>query len=169
MKLITQILHKFNANLGEEFNAYHNHAQRVYHYAVTLLLMRENRKLAICAAFHDLDIWVNNHMDYLNHSAELARKYLSGNDFELLPEEVSFIIKQHHKLTKIKGNIEAEAFLKADLIDFSAGKIPFNIPISLVQSIESQYPRHDFTKIILRKALKHACRHPLKPFPMIKW
>jgi len=169
VKLITQILHKFKAELGGEYDAYHNHAQRVYHYAITLLLMRESKKLAICAAFHDLDIWVSKQMDYLNPSVELARKYLVESDFQLLPDEISFIIHQHHKLTKIKGNIEAEAFRKADLIDLTAGKIHFNIPMSLVQSIETEYPRHNFTKLILRKTLNHARKHPLKPFPMIKW
>lgn len=155
--------------MGADFDAYHNHAQRVYHYATTLLLMRESKKLAISAAFHDLDIWVNQTMNYLPGSAHLANTYLSGSDYQLLPEEIKFIISQHHKLRKIKGNIEAEAFRKADLIDLTAGKIRFNIPISIIQDLERQYPRKAFTKLILRKSFHHALNHPLNPFPMIKW
>lgn len=169
MKLITQILHKFKHELGDDFEAYHNHSQRVYHYAITLLLFRESKKLAVCAAFHDLAIWMSSRMDYLESSAELAQKYLAVSDFQMLPDEVSFIIQQHHKLRKIKGNIEAEAFRKADLIDLSAGHIHFNIPLSLVQRIESQYPRLNFTSLIIRKTLNHAVKHPLKPLPMLKW
>ncbi len=56
LKLIGQILHKYRDALGPDYHAYHNHAQRVYTYATTLLLMRENKKLAIAAAFHDLDM-----------------------------------------------------------------------------------------------------------------
>ena len=169
VKLITQILHKFKDNLGPDYESYHNHAQRVYHFATTLLLMRESKKVAISAAFHDLDIWVNDNMDYLNGSENLARQYLLHTDYGLLPDEIAFIINQHHKLTKIKGNIEAEAFRKADLMDLTAGKIRFNLPLSLIRDLEDQYPRKGFTKMIFGKTFRHAVSHPLNPFPMIKW
>lgn len=169
MKLITQILHKYREPLGDDYQAYHHHAQRVYQYAITLLLQRESKKLAICAAFHDLDIWTNGSMDYLPGSSTLALSYQQKSDIDLVPEEVSFIIKNHHKLRKIKGNIEAEAFRKADLIDLTAGRIRFNIPLSLIQESEKQFPRSGFTNVILGKTMKHAIKNPLNPFPMVRW
>jgi len=141
----------------------------VYTYATTLLLMRENKKLAIAAAFHDLDIWISEGMDYLSGSEQLARDYLKNSDFDYLPDEVAFFIKNHHKLWPIKGNIEAEAFRKADLIDLTSGFIRYNIPESIISETERTFPRENFTRMISSKALNHAIRHPLRPFPMIKW
>ncbi|MEQ9305540.1 MAG: hypothetical protein RJQ14_16635 [Marinoscillum sp.] len=169
MKLITQILHKFQNDLDADALAYHNHAQRVYHYATVLLLVRESKKIAIAAAFHDLDIWLSQSMDYLQGSQSLARKYLAESDFQLLPDEVSFIISSHHKLTKIKGNIEAEAFRKADLIDLTGGWVRYNIPQSIISDTERAYPRAGFSRLMVKKSLSHAIRHPLRPFPMVKW
>ena len=169
MKLITQILHRYKQELGKDFEAYHNHAQRVYQYAIIFLLMRENKKLAIASAFHDLDIWTSKSMDYLPGSAALARQYLLDSDFGLLPEEMDFIIQNHHKLRPITGNIEAEAFRKADLTDVTAGHRRFNIPESIISETEKKFPRKGFTPLVLKKSLVHALNHPLRPFPMIKW
>ncbi len=108
-------------------------------------------------------------MDYLPGSSTLALSYQQKSDIDLVPEEVSFIIKNHHKLRKIKGNIEAEAFRKADLIDLTAGRIRFNIPLSLIQESEKQFPRSGFTNVILGKTMKHAIKNPLNPFPMVRW
>lgn len=169
MKLITQILHKHTTELGQDYEAYHNHAQRVYYYGITFLLMRENTKLAIAAAFHDLDIWTGKSMDYIPGSVTLARRYLESSDFGILADEVGFIIKKHHKLRPIKGNIEAEAFRKADLTDLSRGHIRYNLPESIISETERKYPRLGFTKLIIKKSLGYACLNPSRPFPMIKW
>lgn len=169
MKLITQILHPYKRALGEDYNAYHNHAQRVYQYAIMLLLVRESPKLAVAAAFHDLDIWTGKTMDYLPGSSGLAMAYLKAGKLNLLPEEVAFIIENHHKLTGVKGNLEAEAFRKADFIDLTAGHIHFNMPVSLISDMEKRYPRYGFTKLIVKKSTSYAFRKPLRPFPMLKW
>lgn len=168
MKLITQLLHPYQETLGADYEAYHHHAQRVYGYAITFLLMRENRKLAIAAAFHDLDIWVSGSMDYLEGSAQLAEKYLAQSDFTYLPDEVRFIIQQHHQLSPIRGNIEAEAFRKADLVDLTSGWVRYNLPQSIVADTERRFPRHRFTRKMGAKIWSYAWRHPLKPFPMIR-
>lgn len=167
-KTITHILKEFKQELGDDFDAYHNHAQRVYYYSKTLLLMKENRKLGIAAAFHDLDIWESQSMDYLSGSADLANAYMSKNDLRYLPDEMTYIISNHHKLNRISGNIEAEAFRKADIIDLSGGLIHFNIPKSLVMEAESKYPRLGFSKTIFLKTIKYALAHIFNPFPMIK-
>lgn len=168
-KTIKSILNLYRSALKRDFDAYHNHSQRVYYYARTLLLMSENRKLAIIAAFHDLDIWIGGNMDYLPGSVSLANKYLKANKLAFLPDEIAFIIDNHHKIRKIKGNIEAEAFRKADLIDLTSGLIKYNIPKSLIVEAERQFPRLNFTAKITKKALKHALKNPLRPFPMLRF
>lgn len=155
--------------MGKDFDAYHHHCQRIYCYSKTLLLMRENKKLAIAAAFHDLSIWKDNSMDYLKGSSEECLKYLQIHQSNYLPDEFRHIICHHHQLRSIKGNIEAEAFRKSDLIDLTAGFVRFNIPKSLVQAAEEEFPRLGFSKIILKKWMGYALKNPSKPIPMIKW
>jgi hypothetical protein len=168
-KTIKEILKPFSSELDNAFLAYHNHCQRVYYYARTFLLMNENRKLAIAAAFHDLDIWVGGNMNYLPGSTQLAKDYLKANELNYLPDEMAFIINNHHKLRKVKGNIEAEAFRKADLIDLTSGLVKYNIPKSLIVEAERKFPRLKFTSMITGKLIKHVIKHPLKPFPMVRF
>lgn len=169
MKLITQILHKHRTDLGKAYDAYHNHAQRVYHYATIFLLVRESKKMAIAAAYHDLGIWTGKSMNYLPGSVKLATAYLSQSEYGLLPDEMRFIITNHHKLRPVKGNIEAEAFRKGDLTDLTCGHIRYNLPESIITEAERKFPRLHFTKMMLRKTLKGALKHPMKPLPMIRW
>jgi hypothetical protein len=169
MKLITEILEDYRRELGNDFESYHNHAQRVYQLSITLLLSKENKTIAIASAFHDLDIWVSNTMDYLKGSEQLAKQYLLQNDTEISIDQTQAIINQHHKIRKFKYDPFIEAFRKADLIDLSAGLIHFNLPRSFVSSIEETYPRHGFTKMITRKVLGHTIKYPRNTFPMLKW
>ncbi|MFT6855268.1 MAG: hypothetical protein ACJA0X_001242 [Cyclobacteriaceae bacterium] len=168
-KEIANILNSYKHFLKNDFSSYCHHCQRLYQYSLTLLLMKENRKLAICAAFHDLDIWVSRDMDYLSNSSEMAIDYCKKNQLNFLFDEINFVISNHHKIKKIKGNIEAEAFRKADLIDLSAGFVKYHLPKSIGQELEEKYPRLKFSRIISVKILKYALRNPQKPLPMIKW
>lgn len=166
--MIPNILAPYSAILGADFQGYSNHASRVYYYSITLLLMKQNKKLAIAAAFHDLDIWVNNDLDYLPGSAALACKYLKDQKLNYLPDEMQYIINNHHKMSRISGNIEAEAFRKADLIDLTGGRIKFNIPKVLIREIEDKYPRLNFSRTIAKKVIKHMLKNPLHPLPMLR-
>ena len=169
MKLITQILHPHKAALGDHYQSYHHHCQRVYTYAHTLMLQRESKKLAIVAAFHDLGIWTQQTMDYLNPSVALMKSYIESKQLTLLPDELAYIIEHHHRIRKIKDHLEAEAFRKADLIDFTAGWIRYNLPESIIRDTEKKWPRANFTSLVLKKVSRHAIRHPMKPLPMLKW
>lgn len=169
MRLITEILKPYKDQLGLDYDAYHHHAQRVYQYAITFLLVREREKIAIAAAFHDLDIWVSGSMNYLNGSVQLCKEYLAQTESGILPDEIAFFIQQHHKIRPILGNEEAEAFRKADLVDLSGGRIHFNLPKSIIWETEQNYSRLGFSKIMLRKSLLHAFKNLQNPFPMIKW
>ncbi|MFY0689580.1 MAG: hypothetical protein JXQ90_20585 [Cyclobacteriaceae bacterium] len=166
--MIDHILEPYQAQLGRDFQAYLNHAKRVYEYSCMLMLHRESKKLAIAAAFHDLDIWVGESMNYLPGSAALARKYIESNQLDLLADEVAFVIDRHHQLTPIKGNIEAEAFRKADLMDLSVGWVRFNIPKSIIIDAQRRFPRLGFTGLVTKKTMSYAVRHPLSPFPMMR-
>ncbi|MDH5607853.1 MAG: HD domain-containing protein [Cyclobacteriaceae bacterium] len=166
--MIDELLEPYRENLGPHYPTYRNHAHRVYEYARIFCLQNESIKLQLCAAFHDLAIWTGNSMDYLHDSAEIARAYTETNQPYIVSDEIVFIIKNHHRLRRIKGHLEGESFRKADLIDLSAGLIHFNIPPSLIRETESKFPRLGFTKLILNLTFHWALRHPYRPFPMIR-
>jgi predicted metal-dependent HD superfamily phosphohydrolase len=168
MQLITEILNPYKSQLGKYSLPYFNHATRVYEYSLILLLQKDSKKLAVAAAFHDLDVFLSNTMDYLEQSAKLATNFIVDNKLDLLSDEVAFIITHHHKLTKIKGNVEAEAFRKADLIDLAAGIIRFNLPRSIIRETESRLPRLGFSGTITKRLFKYGITHPLSPLPMVK-
>ena len=169
MKLITNILSKYKKSLGDDFESYHNHAQRVYALCLLMLLEKENQSIAIAAAFHDLDIWIGQTMDYLSGSKELAVKYLKSKKLEEHEEDVRMMISNHHKILPVKQAVVAEIFRKADLIDLTSGFVKFNLPKSLIKDLEEQYPRREFSKKITKMALKYAINHPTRPFPMLGW
>ena len=73
---IDNILNTYRSELGENYDLYRNHVYRVYNFALTQLDPNaELEKLSIAAAFHDLGIWTNNTLDYIEPSAQLAREY----------------------------------------------------------------------------------------------
>jgi len=165
---IPSILEEFKQVLSVDYSGYLNHCLRVYSYSKILLLVKEHRKMAIASAFHDLAIWTEGNMDYLDSSTLLATDYCEKKNILFLPDEIKYIINNHHKITKISDHIEAEAFRKADLIDLTAGIVRFNLPKSIIQETEKKYPRRHFTKQIFSKIIRHALLNPKSPLPMIK-
>ena len=163
-----KILAKYRETLGDDYHAYINHVKRVYEYSCILRLTKSNDLLQIAAIFHDLDIWQNDTMDYLPGSIEIAKQYVADQKLDLDSDQLESIIRLHHKMTPIKNNPLAEAFRKADLIDLTSGLIHFNIPKSLIVDTERRYPRLGFTKMIMKKTIRWAFRHPLRPLPMMK-
>lgn len=171
---IERVLIYYTQALGQDYNAYRNHVYRVYH--LTLLLCpkelnkAQEEALAVAAAFHDLGIWTHHSMDYLRPSAQLAEQHLDETGRSHLSELTKHIIVQHHKLSAITDQQEAltEAFRKADLMDLSFGKISFKLPSSRYAHLRESFPFLGFQKMIYKRVLSYAFRHPMRPFPMIK-
>jgi hypothetical protein len=164
----SKVLSKYKLQLGDDYHAYLNHVKRVYEYACMLRLERSSDLLMTVAIFHDLDIWAQGTMDYLSGSAQMARDYATHQSLDVDLDVLKTVIVNHHKLTRIKKQPEAEAFRKADLIDLSAGWIKFNIPKSIIVDTERRYPRLGFTRTVVSKTFAWSIRHPFKPFPMMK-
>ena len=163
-----KVLSNYKESLGSDYHAYLNHVKRVYEYACMLRLERDSDLFMVAAIFHDLDIWRNSTMNYLPGSIELALDHIAQNNLPIDKATLSLVIKNHHKIRKIKNSPEAEAFRKADLIDLTSGWIKFNIPKSIIIDTERRYPRLGITKVVLQKVAHWAIRHPFKPFPMMK-
>ncbi|MGL1889318.1 MAG: hypothetical protein OCD76_22580 [Reichenbachiella sp.] len=171
---IEGILQYYSRALGDDYNAYRNHVYRVYHLSLVYLKQDLNtydqEVLAVASAFHDLGLWSHKTMDYLGPSINLCQQYLAENNMMDQYETIKCVIDHHHKISAYKGESQAltEAFRKADLADLSLGLISFNLPKSIYTNLKEEFPFLGFHRLISAKVLRHALRHPLTPFPMIK-
>lgn len=171
---IERVLMYYTQALGKDYNAYRNHVYRVYH--LTLLLCKkelnkaQEEALAIATVFHDIGVWTHHSMDYLSPSAESANQHLDQIGKGHLADLCKDIILQHHKLSTYQGDHAEliEAFRQADLMDLSFGKINRGLPTSRYVHLRESFPFLRFQKLILKKVMSYALRHPLRPFPMLK-
>lgn len=159
--------------IGPNFNAYRNHCYYVLNVVNALARPSEEElsQVAIAAAFHDLGIWSDKTLDYLDPSADRARRYLIDNARAEDWPAVEAMIQGHHKLTRCKGEHAhlAEAFRRADWNFVSMGSIPMGVPSALRKALVAQFPNDGFHKMLLRLGGAEFLRRPWKPLPMMRW
>lgn len=172
-RTIDKLITGWKGSLGSDIEKYRNHVYRVFNYAWFLrgYDAAEEEKLAIAAAFHDVGIWTNRTFDYIDPSIQLMRLYLLDNELEDWQEEISLMIRFHHKATPYKGQYaeNVEAFRKADAIDLSMGVVRHGIPREMVQQIHNKFKNDGFHLRLLQEGARNFMKNPLKPFPMIRW
>lgn len=170
-QIIDGLLQKYRSVLGEDYSKYRNHVYRVF---LNCLMIDSNKineeKYAIAAVFHDIGIWTNRTIDYLDPSVEHARIYLNETGKEVWVNEIILMIKWHHKVTAYKGLHEetTECFRKADWIDVSFAAVNFGYDRQLISDKRSQLPNLGLHFFLIRKLVKNFFRHPLNPLPMFK-
>ncbi len=177
MNCITQndtidlILNSYKIDLGDSFEQYRNHVFRVYNFAIQgSTNQRDIKTMSIAAAFHDIGIWTNKTFDYIQPSINLAKLYCLNNSIDSDSiVDIELIIKDHHKLTKIKNNRLAEVFRQADLIDLSLGLISKQIDIKIIRKIKETFPNRGFHLYLCRLFLRNLLLNPLRPLPMYKF
>lgn len=174
VSLLDRLLDPYAAMVGDDFAAYRNHACRVAIFHSLLNPQAEDQdllKLATAAAFHDLGIWSAQSFDYIDPSVQLATEFLSAQSRMDLLDDVSAMIRAHHKVTPCCGGImqSAEQFRRADWIDVSAGVFNFGISRRAIAQVRAHFPSAGFHKLLLKLSFKRAATHPLSPLPMLQW
>jgi HD superfamily phosphodiesterase len=169
--LIEKLLQLFKPAIGADYDKYRNHVYRVF--LNCLLLDKDNsneEKYAITAVFHDIGIWTNHTIDYLDPSIEQAHIYLHENGKETLTAEITEMIRWHHKVTAYKGEYKTtvECFRKADWIDISLGILTFGASKKQISDNKKEFPNLAFHRFLLKKITKNFFRHPLNPLPMFR-
>ena len=170
-KAIDDMLKPFATVLGKDYNKYQNHVYRVF---LNCLLLDSNPanevKYAIAAVFHDIGIWTNDTIDYLDPSLIQARLYLNQIHKEEWVEEIEAMIYWHHKTTAYKGryHFTVENFRKADWIDVSLGTITFGADRKKINAYRRLLPNYGFHFFLLKKIVANLFQHPLHPMPMFK-
>lgn len=174
-QLIDSILEPWRPVLANDYLGYRNHVIRMATFCLNMknCNAEEKRKIELAACFHDLGIWSNNTMDYLNPSVRLANEYLTTNGLDEWAEEIEMMILCHHKLLPLSGSdmysTQAELFRKGDLVDVSWGLVKYKLKSSDIKEIQQVFPNRGFHKNLLRMMAKWIAKHPLNPLPMLKW
>ena len=171
--LIDDALEAWASALGEDAAAYRGHAYRVFNFSRALAGTSgatADEATAVAAAFHDIGIWSDATVDYLEPSIERALTYLTDHGHLAWSDEVTRMIEFHHKLTRYRGAHEplVESFRKADLIDVSLGALTAGLPRTFVNEVRSTFPNAGFHSRLRQVLGAWILRHPLRPLPMMK-
>lgn len=170
-KIIEDLMQKFKPAIGTDYEKYKNHVYRVF---LNCLLMDSDKnneeKYAIATVFHDIGIWTNHTIDYLNPSIKQAKIYLTETGKQDWTGEITLMIYWHHKVSKYKGEHERTVgnFRKADWIDVSLGLKTFGFDKKKIKENRKMLPNLGFHVFLLKRIIKNFFRHPLHPLPMFK-
>lgn len=167
--IVEEILADFKNIIGKDYDGYRNHIYRVLNYCDLLLIDmsdEERKKLQIAAVFHDIALWTHKRPDYIESSIFDCKSYLVRHCLAAWERELSVIIDMHHHLFPYQGEFEdlTELFRKADFVDFTFGKVRYQIPKYFIKRVTEQLPTAGFHRCLF----KFTCRQLLlKPWSLI--
>jgi hypothetical protein len=165
------LLKKFKPIIGQDYDRYKNHVYRVFSNCLLIDHSKDNEeKYAIATVFHDIGIWTDHTLDYLEPSIEQAKTYLTDIGKEAWIEEIALMIDWHHKITQYHGKHEqiVENFRKADWIDVSLGIMTFGFDKQRIRETRKKLPNLGFHAFLIKGTFRNLFIHPLNPLPMFR-
>jgi hypothetical protein len=173
LPLLDDILAPWTSTIGADFMGYRNHCARMLNFCFALADLddEQRRKCTIASAFHDIGIWIGDTVDYIDPSLPPAIEYLNAHGLGAWKDEVVLMITEHHKIRPYEGEYATlvEVFRRADLVDFTLGRVRSGLPAAFVRDVQSAFPNHGFHASLMRRAAGWVLQHPLNPAPMMKW
>lgn len=167
------ILTSYALAIGADLTAYRNHIYRMlnFYVAISGTDSLPSAAVQIAAAFHDLGIWTDGTIDYLEPSVQQAMEYLASRQLTDLGDEVTALILEHHKVRPYRAAhaLSVEPFRRADVIDVSLGLMTFGLPRAYIKTVKATFPNHGFHRMLIRLTARQFLRSPLKPLPMFRW
>jgi hypothetical protein len=151
------------------YEGYRGHAYRVLNLARAIVPGDDGErddKLAVAAAFHDLDAF--SALDYLASSIRAQDAWLQRTGREAWAPELAVVVAQHHRFLPYRGAHAplAEAFRRADLADLSQGLVRSGIPRQHVRAVRAAFDVGTFFTRVVPRAIGHnLVHHPLDPLP----
>jgi len=154
--------------LGQDYDRYRNHCLRVYTFSKYFLpefVVEEMPNafdiLAVALAYHDVALWTDGALDYLDPTVKQMDSYLSKEEEDsiLNVEELEIaeiIIEEHHKFTPYNGgknatvNALVNAARKADWADFTIGVVGWGLPAGLLEAAYDQVPELGFHMMLAK-------------------
>jgi hypothetical protein len=153
------------------YSGYRGHVYRVLNFARGLAADLDDRddKLAIAAAFHDLEAFSD--LDYLATSIRAQDAWLTQTGRQAWSSELAVVIAEHHRLTPYRGGHArlAEAFRRADLVDVSQGLIRCGLPRTYVSTVRAAFGVGSFfTRVVPLAIVRNLRHHPVDPMPHMR-
>ena len=168
--VLVNYLDQYADKLGDEREGYQNHCLRTLSFAEEFLRadgwspaqIAERREVVETAlAFHDIALWSDGALNYLEPSAkqaEVKASHLSAEDAALVRD----IIVQHHKFTPYSGSADdavVNAVRKADWVDFtqSAGFcLRSGMPTGNIAEAHAHLPAAGFYDTLGKMPARHS-------------
>lgn len=173
LPLVEQVLGEHAGAMRDQFLPYKSHVYRVIHFCFAFHPCDEidAEKIIIAGCFHDLGIWPDDTVDYLEPSIRLAREYLRERGKDEWSDEIAAMIDLHHKYRSVTDCPYplVEVFRKGDWVDASLGWRSFGLPRAYVRRVQATFPNLGFHRNLVRLTIKQLRRHPFNPLPMMKW
>ncbi|NRA62993.1 MAG: hypothetical protein HRU19_00840 [Pseudobacteriovorax sp.] len=170
---IDEILDSWREIIGKDYLGYRNHVQRMVQITLKLgdLDGGQMDKVVIAACFHDIGIWIENTVDYIEPSIPPAMEYLQAKGKHDWQDEVRLLISEHHKIRPFQDPRYplVELFRKGDLVDFTLGAVRFGLDKEFLKELKTQFPNAGFHWGLAKKASSWFLKHPTNPAPMMKW
>jgi hypothetical protein len=172
--LIEQILDEHRDRAGDDesgWNGYRGHVYRAFIFARALAPDAADRddKLAIAAAFHDLEAFQS--LDYLAPSIQAQDAWLAKTGRSAWADELAVIVAEHHRVTPYRGAHAAlaEAFRVADFADVSQGLVHPGIARDFLKAVRRAFDVGPFfTRLVPMAVAERLVRHPLDPMPHMR-
>ncbi|MGB0910313.1 MAG: phosphohydrolase [Nitrospirales bacterium] len=140
--------------IGEDYDAYRGHVYRSITYAMHFLEGNDcQRKMVETAlVYHDIGLWSDKNLAYLEPSEALALQDNETNSFGLEPETLKAAIRWHHKMTRYSGHSAkvVNAVRHADWIDASQGMIRKGLTQIQVEAVQDAIPNYGFPDVLQR-------------------
>ena len=168
-----KIIEQYSEQIKKDLPGYRNHVTRMLNYCHSLkpdLSEQDSTKLQIAGAFHDIGLWTDDRVDYLDPSVEVCMQYLEQQGLTEWQQEIAIIIDMHHYIKPYRGKHQqlAELFRRADLVDFSLGLVKFGISSAFISQLKRAIPNAGFHRTLLRFSALQLTRNPLNPLPMMR-
>jgi hypothetical protein len=158
-KTVEKHLNRYREVIGKDYEGYKGHIYRVLTYSLHFLpnlskkeKERTRKVIAAGLVFHDIGLWTDHTLAYLEPSVQRAEEYFNyksftKEEFQLIKD----IIFWHHKITPFKGENEdiVNAVIKADLIDASNGIITKGMPKSHIKKVTDTIPEAGFHQTLM--------------------
>jgi hypothetical protein len=143
-------------DVGTDLPAYRNHIYRVLTYALHFLGddVRGRAHIAFALVFHDVGMWTDRDLAYLEPSEVAAERVRRLEMAHLDAVLIHDIIYWHHKLTQFSGPNAAivNAARKADWIDASLGTVRHGVSRDQIARVNTAIPVLGFPAILMRLA-----------------
>jgi len=108
-------------------------------------------------------------VNYIPPSIVQAKRYLTETGQDVWSEEISLLIKWHHKVRRCRDERFplVEVFRKADLVDFSLGFFKCGLPKSFVKEVKARIPNAGFHRFLTKGARDWFSKRPPNPSPFM--